>query len=157
MINEEHQKKEQLEQLLLLVDAACMLANVGKGVGELVIHGVKHGEMTATQMVSWFVTSRIEMVSDVATLTIPAPSEPKKDFKFFVRHTLGPWTPSFWASAWVAFKSGDIDTYLYGPAAIEYQTRLRIKKQADADIARLLVKVRDAKVQLAMPFNWVRI
>jgi hypothetical protein len=148
---------KKLEQFLIMVDAICMLASIGKGVGDLVVHGVKHGEMTAAQLVSWVLNSRLDVANNIATLSIPAPSEPKKDFKFFVRHTLGPWTPSFWASVVTAIKTRDMNIYLYGPAAIEWQTKMRIKNQADADIRRMLVKVQDAKQQLAMPFYNVRI
>jgi hypothetical protein len=124
LIQKQDVTKEKLEQFRLLVGSACMLINVGKGIGELVAHGVKHGEMTAGQLVSWFINSRLEMASDITTLVVPAPSQSKKDFRFFIRHTLGPWTPSFWASVYVAVTSGDVDTYLYGPAAVQYQTLL---------------------------------
>jgi hypothetical protein len=157
LIEDQHASKEELERFLILVDSVCMLANVGKGIGELVVHGAKHGEMTAAQMLNWFLNSRLEMASDITTLTVPAPSEPKKDFRFFIRHTLGPWTPSFWASVYAAIRSGDVDTYLYGPAAVQYQTQLKIKRQADADIRRLRAKIQDAKQQLSMPFYNVRI
>ena len=157
LIKDVKASKEELEQFLILVDAMCMLANVGKNIGDLVAHGLKHSEMTSAQMINWLVNSRLELVGDITTLAVPAPERPKKDFRFFIRHTLGPWTPSFWAAAYVAIKTGDVDTYLYGPAAVEYQTRVRIKRQADADIARLRTKVTDAKQQLAMPFYRIRL
>jgi len=157
LIEEQPANKEELEHFLILIDSVCMLANVGKGIGELVAHGAKHGEMTAAQMVNWFLNSRLEIASDITTLSVPAPSQPKKDFRFFIRHTLGPWTPSFWASVYGAIRSGDVDTYLYGPAAIEYQTKMNIKRQADADISHLRAKIQDAKQQLSMPFYGARI
>jgi hypothetical protein len=153
---EQHANKEKLEQFLIFIDSVCMLANVGKGVAELVVHGAKHGEMTAAQLVGWFFNSRLEMASDLTTLSVPAPSEPKRDFRFFVRHTLGPWTPSYWASVYAAVKTGDVDTYLYGPAAVQYQTLRKIKQQADAELGRLRSKAEEARRQLAMPFYSVR-
>ena len=157
IIEEQHATKENLEQFLILVDSACMLINVGKGIGELAYHGIKYGEMTAGEMVSWFINSRLEMASDITTLAVPAPSQPKRDFRFFIRHTLGPWTPSFWASVYAAVRSRDVDIYLYGPAAVEYQTLLKIQRQADADINRLRIKIQEGKQQLAMPFYNVRV
>ena len=157
IIESNRKSKEELEQFLILVDALCMLANVGKGVGDLIAHGLKHGEMTSAQMVSWFLNSRLEMASDITTMAVPAPTEPKRDFKFYVRHTLGPWTPSFWVSVAAAIKTGDVNIYLYGPAAIEYQTKMRIKNQADAEIRRLQTKIDEAKQQLAMPFYNARV
>ncbi len=149
--------KEELEQFLIMVDAVCMLASVGKGATELVIHGFRHGEMTAAELVTWVVDSRLDMANNIATLAIPAPTQPKRDFKFYIRHTLGPWTPSFWASVAAAIKSGDVNIYLYGPAAVEFQTKVRIREQAESEIRRLQAKVHDAQRQLAMPFYNVRI
>lgn len=140
-----------------MVDALCMLASVGKGIGELAIHGLRHAEMTSAEMVGWVVNSRLDIANNIATLAIPAPAEPKKDFRFYIRHTLGPWTPSFWALVYAAAKTGDVNIYLYGPAAIEFQTKMKIKNQAEADIKRLRAKVQVAKQQLAMPFYYVRI
>jgi hypothetical protein len=157
IIESTHKSKEELEQFLIMVDALCMLANVGKGIGDLVAHGLKEGEMTSAQMLSWFLNSRLDMANDLTTLAVPAPSEPKRDFKFYVRHTLGPWTPSFWVSVVAAVKTGDVDIYLYGPAAIEYQTKMRIKNQADAEIRRLQTKIDAAKQQLSMPFYNARV
>ena len=74
---------------------------------------------------------------DLAPLIIPSPSSPKKVFKFVVRHTLGPWTPSFWTSVWIAIKQGDVDLYLYGSDAVAYRTAMQIKDQADRDITKL--------------------
>ena len=155
LIEEQRESKESLEHFLVLVDSACMLANVGKGVGELVAHGAKG--MTSAKLVSWFVTSRLEMLRDVAPMAVPAPSEPKRDFHFFVIHTLGPWTPSFWASVYAAIRSGDMNIYLYGSAAVEYQMKLKIKQQADAEINRLRTKIQEARQQLGMPFYQARI
>lgn len=157
MIEGAQKSKEELEQFLIMVDALCMLASVGKGVTELVVHGLRHGEMTAADMITWVVDSRLDIANNIATLAIPAPSEPKRDFKFYVRHTLGPWTPSFWASVAAAIKTGDVNIYLYGPAAIDYQTKMRIKNQADADIQRLRVKIKTAQEQLDMRFYTVQI
>jgi hypothetical protein len=157
IIESNRKSKEQLEQFLLMIDALCMLANIGKGVADLIGHGLKHGEMTSAQMISWFLNSRLEMANDIATLAIPAPAEPKRDFKFYVRHTLGPWTPSFWVAVAAAVKTGDVNIYLYGPAAIEYQTKMKIKTQADADIKRLQAKIQVAQRQLGMPFYNARI
>src|SRR6185437_9399122 len=42
LIEEQHTTKEKLEQFLILVDSACMLINVGKGIGDLAAHGLKH-------------------------------------------------------------------------------------------------------------------
>lgn len=53
---------------------------------------------------------------------------------------------------YVAVTSGDVDTCLYGLSAVQYQTLLEIKQQADADINRLRVNVQEAQQQLAMPF-----
>jgi hypothetical protein len=63
---------------------------------------VEHGAtMTSRQMVSWLAETGVHtFAGDLAPLIILSPSAPKKDFKFVVRHTLGPWTPSFWTSAW---------------------------------------------------------
>jgi hypothetical protein len=82
---------------------------------------------------------------------------PERDFKFWVRHALGPWNPSFWASVYAAVKEGDLDLYLYGPDAIAFQQKLKIKAQAEADIAKLRAHLNEAQRQLLQPFYKQRI
>ena len=89
---------------------------------------------------------------EITTLVVPEPTAPKKDFKFYIRHTLGPWTPSFWTSVYAAVKTGDIDTYLYGADAIRFKRCSEISAQANRDIDRLKTRIQAARAQLMMPF-----
>jgi hypothetical protein len=161
LMEEQHQSKEEMEQFLGMIDAVCMLIQMGRGIGFLVheaaTEALKGASMTSKQLVAWFITSRIETAVAITTLAIPAPSEPKRDFRFVIRMTLGPTTPSYWASAWAAWKSGDFDTFLYGPAAIEYKTNLQIKRHSDIEIGRLRNKLKEAQQQIGMPFYAARV
>ena len=68
--------------------------------------------MTGKEALLWLAESRAGIAGNIATASIPAPDAPKRDFKFWVRHALGPCNPSFWASVYVAVKEGDADLYL---------------------------------------------
>lgn len=157
LIAETAHSKRELEDYLIKIDSLCMLANIGRGITSLVVEGLKGNEMTSEELVSWFLEDRIDVGKDVATLAIPSPERPKRDFKFFIRHTLGPWTPSYWVTVIAAFKYHDSNIFLYGPAAVQWQTQQRIKSQADADIGRLQKKIAAARHQLAMNFYHFRV
>ena len=74
-----------------------------------------------------------------------------------MRHGLGAWNPSYWASVWTAIQESDLDFYLYGADATAHKTRVPIKQQADAEIGRLRTKIHDARQQLAMASYWDRL
>jgi hypothetical protein len=150
IIESQQGDKEDLERFLIKVDSVCLLINMGKSLTQLITEA-KEG-MTAAQAVAWFANSRLDLGKDIATLAIPAPDSPKRDFKWVVRHTLGPWTPSFWASVYAAIKEGDSDIYSFGPAAETYKTKLRIKTEADRYIGVLRMRIAEARQQLGMPF-----
>lgn len=152
LIDEQIRNKKQLDDFLFLIDAANFLAGAAVGIGSLAVQGMKGVEMSSKEAVLWLVESRASLGSGVATMVIPAPTAPKKDFKFWVRHSLGPWNPSFWASVVTAIKEKDVDIYLYGSDATTYKTSLRIKQQADSDIATLKRKLSEAESQLNQSF-----
>jgi hypothetical protein len=154
LIEEQIRDKDELEAFLLTIDAVNMIAQIYVSIGSLVLEGMQHGgSMTSQHVVNWLADSRVHLFAgDLTPLIIPSPGTPKKDFRFIVRHTLGPWTPSFWASVMTAIKERDIELYLYGPDAILYQTSINIKAQAAHDIARLEEARLAASRQLTMPF-----
>lgn len=156
LIHEQSANKRDLEDFLGKIDAINFLANLGVGLASLTVQGAK-GTMTSKEVLLWLVESRVSQAASITTMVVPAPQAPKKDFKFYVRHTLGPWNPSFWASVYVAAKEKDVDIYLYGADATRYKTAMQIKRQADADIARLNQKTAAAQRQLAMTFYNSRI
>lgn len=157
LIREETRSKKEIDDFLFKIDAVNFLANVGVSIGSLTAQGAKAGEMSADDLVKWFAESRTSIGGGVATMTIPAPSAPKRDFRFFVRHTLGPWNPSYWTTLYGAIRDGDLDLYLYGTDAVTHRNALKIKAQADKDIERLRKRANDARTQLGQPFYKHRI
>ena len=158
LINQQQSSKKKLQEFLFMIDAANFLASMAVSIGTLAAQGARGAEMTSKEALMWLADYKAAQAGGIiSTFVVPAPRSPKKDFKFFVRHTLGPWNPSFWASVWVAVQEGDVDIYLYGPDATAYKTAQRIKKQADADIAKLNDRMAEARRQLAMPFYKHRI
>lgn len=149
--------QKDLESFLFKIDGLNFLANLGVGIGMLAAHGARGGTMTAREAVVWFCDSRAALGQAIAPTVIPAPSAPKRDFRFYVRHALGPWNPSYWASVYTAISEGDIDIYLYGSDATVYKRTLEIRRQADQDIARLRQRLIEARTQLAMPFYGERV
>ena len=85
--------------------------------------------MSSKEAVLWLVESRVSIATGV--IPIPAPDAPKKDFKFYLRHALGPWNPSFWTSVAVAIREKDLDIYLYGADAMTHRasSRSRIRRK----------------------------
>ena len=82
-----------LEEYLRKIDAINMIAQVHVSTGALIAEATEHsGCLTSRQIV---VRPCHPVVGDLARLVIPAPTVPKKDFRFLVRHALGPWTPVF--------------------------------------------------------------
>lgn len=157
MIAGENIHKKELEDFLFKVDAVNFLAGIGVGIGALTAQGARGAEMTAQEALIWLAESRVSIASGIATQAIPSPTAPRKDFKFWVRHTLGPWNPSFWASVVVAIQEGDADIYLYGADATAHQTKLKIKQQADSDIARLTKRIDEARHQMGQSYYNQRI
>jgi len=152
LIHEQMHNTKELDNFLFLIDALNFLAGLTLSVGSLAVQGMKGLEMNSKQALLWLVESRASLGSEIATMVIPSPTAPKKDFKFWVLHALGPWNPSFWASVVTAYKEKDVDIYLYGSDAIAYKNSLRITRQAEADIAKLKGKIAEAEAQLNQPF-----
>jgi hypothetical protein len=155
LIRQQVANKSELEEFLLKIDIANFLAGTAVSIGGLAVQGLKGVEMSSKEAVLWLVESRVSIATGV--IPIPAPDAPKKDFKFYLRHALGPWNPSFWTSVAVAIREKDLDIYLYGADAMTHRASVQIKNQAEKDIAKLDAKVAEARAQLGMPFYKKRI
>jgi hypothetical protein len=152
LIKEQMHNKKELDDFLFLIDAANFLAGAAVGIGSLAVQGMKGAEMSSKEALIWLAESRASLASGVTTMVVPSPTAPRKDFKFWVRHSLGPWNPSFWASVVTAIQEKDVDIYLYGSDAVAYKTSQRIKQQADRDLASLKEKIAAADSQLGGSF-----
>jgi hypothetical protein len=97
------------------------------------------------------------MFGEMGTMVVPAPSAPKRDYKFFIRHTLGPWTPSYWASVYAAIKDRDLELYLYGSDAVTYRNAQNIANDAKLEVIKLQAPLNHARNQLVLPFYMNRI
>ena len=126
-------KKKEMNEYLRKIDAINFLAQIHVSIGSLAAKG---SEQSYKQVLVWFAEHTATKTSNIITMTVPTPTAPKRDFKFFVRHTLGPWNPSYWASVYVAAKEGDMDIWLFGTDAVAHKEKMRIKKQADKDDRR---------------------
>jgi len=152
MIEGQDADKEELDSFLKRIDAINFIASVNVEIGSLIAESAQHGAMSSEAMLMWLVDAKVSQVREITTLIVPEPSAPKRDFKFYIRHTLGPWTPSFWASVYAAVKTGDVDTYLYGADAVRYRRCQEISVQANRDIEKLKSRILAAKAQLGMPY-----
>lgn len=156
LIDEQYRDKQELERFLGRIDAINFISNLGIG-SAFNIAKAASGGMTSSSAMSYLSGHLTTIGSNVATMAVRTPEAPRRNLGFWVRHTLGPWNPSFWTSVAIAIQERDLDIYLYGSDAIAHKTSLKIKKQADADVNRLRVKIREMQTQLAMPFYRVRI
>ncbi len=158
LIEGEKQNREELERFLILIDSINMIAQIHVSIGALTLENAaamsgRHGAMETGEVLEWLADNRVHLVAgDMVPLVVPQPEAPKKDYKFYLRHALGPWTPSYWASVYTAIKTGDVDVYLYGSDAIVYKNSKRIADNAKLEIIKLQAPLQNAKRQLAMPF-----
>ena len=76
---------------------------------------------------------------------------PKKDFRFFVRHTLGPWTPAFWTCVYEAVKEGDVDLTCMGRRS-HLSHGVTDQGAGGPRLQRLTSKINTARHQLNMSF-----
>jgi hypothetical protein len=158
LLQQQIHTKEAMNSLLFKIDAANFLANIATGIGGLARNYAKEYELGEEAVLEWFMDYRIGTIgSNITTMAVPAPSVPKRDIKFFIRHTLGPWNPSFWVSVVAAIKEGDIDYYLYGHEAVMDKNAYKIQQQALRDIQQLQNRVTAARQQLHAPFYQHRI
>ena len=155
LINAQTANKDELEQFLFKIDMANFLAGMAASIGGLAVQGMKGVEMSSKEAIAWLVDSRVSIASSI--IPIPAPDAPKQDYKFYLRHALGPWTPSYWTSVWAAVRDKDLDLYLYGQDAVTHRVTAQIKSQAEKDMAKLDVRIGEARTQLGMPFYTRRI
>lgn len=159
LLQEQIHTKEQMEGLLFKIDAANFLISIGTSVaslaGKYVAGGYALGE---SEVVGWFVENRLTVTApNIVTMAVPAPSSPKMDIKKFVRHTLGPWNPSFWVDVYAAIANRDIDYYLYGSGAVMDKAAYKIRQQAARNIQQLENRSTAASRQLYAPFYGHRI
>jgi hypothetical protein len=154
LIEEEVKSREELESFLVMIDSINLILQIHVSIGSLVVESSAHGfEMSSEKVLEWLADSHVHMYAgDMVPLIVPAPLAPKKDYKFFVRHTLGPWTPSYWASVYTAIKTGDMDLYLYGSGALTYRNAQKISQNAKLEVIKLQAPLSHARAQLTMPF-----
>ncbi|HNR69512.1 MAG TPA: hypothetical protein PKN24_15805 [bacterium] len=156
-IHEQIHNKDEIDDFLHKIDALNFLASLHVGIGSLAVQGMKGVEMNSKQALIWLVESRATVFANVTTLAVPNPTAPKKDYKFYIRHALGPWNPSYWASVVAAIKEKDVDIYLYGSDAVNYKACQKIKQQAEADISELKKRLKTAETQLLASFYKYRL
>jgi hypothetical protein len=159
LLEKEKKSHEDLEDFLFKIDAVNMIAQIGVSITSLGVEYVEKGyELTNKEVIKWLLAeNRPHLILGDVVPMVADPKEPKKDFKFYMRHAFGPWTPSYWASVWAAASSGDMDVWLYGSSVIEQRNAYKIQAQADRDIAKLKEKIENLKWQLALPCYAYRI
>ena len=159
LVQEQIHTKEQMEGLLFKIDAANFLVSIGTSVAALSAKYVAGGyALGESEVIGWFVENRLTVIApNIITMAVPAPSTPKMDIKKFVRHTLGPWNPSFWVDVYAAVANRDIDYYLYGSGVVMDRAAYKIRQQAARDIQQLQNRSIAAKRQLDAPFYRHRI
>ena len=167
LIKEELENTEELESFLLKIDAINMIATFFVSAGFLAREGAvvaaeeipKDAAKAAEQskkiseaMVEWFADTHAHLAADVTLMSVPTPTPPAEDWKFYLRHGLGFVTPSYWASVWVAAKQGDVGVYLYGSQWTSYKAAKRIADNAKLEVIKLQAPILHARSQLNMPF-----
>jgi LysM domain len=159
LVQEQIHTKEQMEGLLFKIDAANFLISIGTSVAGLASKYVAGGySLAESEVVGWFIENRLTVVApNITTMVVPAPSTPKMDFNKFIRHTLGPWNPSFWVDVYAAIANSDMDYYLYGSGVVMQRAAFKIQQQMAREIQQLQNRATAAQRQLNAPFYRHRI
>jgi hypothetical protein len=163
LIEGEEQNREELEQFLVKIDSINLIAQIHVSIGALAVENAaamagKEGAMESGELLEWLADNRVHMIAgDLVPMIVPQPNAPKQDYKFYIRHALGPWTPSYWASVYTAIKTGDLDLYLYGTDAIVYRNAKTIADNAKLEIIKIQAPLNHAKQQLALPIYLYRV
>lgn len=152
-----------IDSKLNTLDAICTVATGLVQLGGAAVKGAAAMKSGAKVMpegkkwIPWLTSDRILPVGQAVASAVSAGASTNNGAGFIVRHTLGPWNPSYWASLWAAGSEGDMDIWLYGTSAIENKRSNEIKRQFDRDIGNLTDKVRKASEQMKMPFYNYRV
>lgn len=167
MIKEELADKEELEGFLLKVDTISMIATFFVAVGFLAREGAvvaaeeipadaeeadAQSEKISIAMAKWFGITHAHLLADLTSMSVDPPDPPRADWKLFTRHALGILSPSYWASAAVALKEGDLGIFLWGSQWISYNATKKIANDAKVEIIKIQAPLRHAQSQLDMPF-----
>lgn len=151
LLLELEQDRSAIDSLLMKIDVANFLASIGAGLGMLAAQGARGGTMTGREALVWLAESRTANASAVTTMAIPSPDAPRRDLRYVIRHTLGPWNPSYWVTVVQALRTGDMDLWQYGSESVEREARERINDCVERDVARLSKRIERARAQLSEP------
>jgi hypothetical protein len=175
MIKEELTKKEELEDLMMKLDAITMVACFFVAVGFAAREGTvvlaekmpaaaeeaakaaaKQSAEIDSKMVEYFADTHFHLAADITLMSAP-PEPSTSDWKFYARHAFGMWTPSYWGSVAGAVRAGDVGVYLYGSEWTQYKNAQNIANNAKLAIIKAQAPIMHARCQLAMPFYRTRI
>jgi hypothetical protein len=150
LIRQEIKSKNEIDDYLKIIDAIWFIIGSTSSLVEL---GLK-STISSKEALSWLIEGRIDILS---TFVVDSPHEPKRDFRFYIRHGLGPDTPSYWASVYAAIQTGDLDLYLYGTTVPHQKNVERIINHAKTDVLKLQQRITELERQKSMSFYHKRI
>jgi hypothetical protein len=171
MMKEELTNKEELEGLMMKLDALTMVACFFVAVGFAAREGAvvaagkipeaaeKAAEQSAeidSKMAEWFADTHGHLFADMTLMSAP-PAPSTSGWKFYARHAFGIWTPSYWGSIAGAVSAGDLGVYLYGSEWTQYKNAQNIANNAKLAIIKAQAPIMHARCQLALPFYRNRI
>lgn len=163
LIEGEMKNREELEEFLAWIDSINLIAQINVAMGSLAVENAsamagKDGAMETAEVLSWLADTAVHTgAGDIAPLMVPQPEAPKNDYKFYLRHSLGPWTPSYWVTVYGAIKTGDVGIYLYGSDYVRFKNAEQIAARAKEEIIKIQAPLNHAKQQLVLPFYSNRI
>ena len=153
---------KDIDNKLAIIDAVAGISTSLAGIGvqaATYAKGLKNAvaaaENTAPagkKLIAWLLDNRATTMVPLVAGGVESPAPPSKGFGFYVRHAFGPWNPSYWGSIVGAASEKNMDIWLYGTSAVDFQSAQRIKQSFDRDIASLTEKISKAAAQLQMPF-----
>jgi hypothetical protein len=152
---------DKVNQVFATADIAAMLLNALAGVGLAASTSVKTANaatataadvMSEEAVMAMLKEGLPSRAANVITTLVPTPDPAQGSgvghyAKLIIRHTLGPWNPSFWASVALAIKEDNADIYIYGPDAWTAQQTRKIANQANNTAKDLMAQVNDMKEQ----------
>lgn len=157
--------KEELEDLLVTVEAIAIVANMAKAAKEGIQIGLKGmkiltasshameehcGEKMTEEMLEWGLDEGVKTNQELFNLALESSHAHKRGLVLFVRHMPIGWLSlTYWFSLVAALKSGEVEVFLYGPEGIEEKRCEELAKEMRRHIDELKEKIDWIKMQLS--------
>jgi hypothetical protein len=154
-IKSQHEAKEDFESFLIKIELISIVLSLG--VSQIEGAALTAKAMSGTSSVAKEVTEEAiimltekagEKSVEILNLALEASHAPKTGIVFYLRHTAGLISPTYWASVYAACKTGELEAWLYGPEGVERKRIQQMTSQSQRELFELGLKIDFMRAQL---------